>query len=281
MAKGNWAVKSWLGILSVLWLAFLAAAVVYIIFAATAPEEAVAEEPAVGVVAEEPEEEPDVEEEPEEEPEVEEEPDVEEEPEVEEEPGGLEITIDPAEAAQEITIETDEPVTITVSPDTEVEPEEAEEEPEVEEEPEEPEVEEEPEEEPEEEVEAPEDGWYTEEQAGRGEEAYDQHCAHCHGDDLEGMAGNPPLVGETFLARWDTVWDLFDYTRETMPLDAPGTLDDETYADITAYMLQENDFPAGEAELPAEQDELEEMALDPDAVEDEDDENEEEEEEAG
>jgi cytochrome c len=144
----------------------------------------------------------------------------------------------------------------------------------VEEEPE-PEEVDEPEEEPEVD---PEDGWYTQEQAERGQEDYDQHCARCHGDDLEGIAGNPPVIGEDFLERWDTVWDVFDYTRETMPLDAPGTLDDETYIDTIAYILQVNTFPAGEEELPTEQEELEEMELDPEEVEEEPEDEEDEEE---
>jgi hypothetical protein len=45
------------------------------------------------------------------------------------------------------------------------------------------------------------------------------------------------------------VWDLFEYTRENMPQDDPGSLDDETYADIVAYVLSENDFPEGGDEL--------------------------------
>ncbi len=86
MANRKLAVKSWLGILSVLWLAFLAAAVVYIIIAATAQPDVAAEEE---VIAEEvAEEEPPPEEEA-----------VEEEPEVEEEPdangASLEITVEP------------------------------------------------------------------------------------------------------------------------------------------------------------------------------------------
>jgi mono/diheme cytochrome c family protein len=109
-----------------------------------------------------------------------------------------------------------------------------------------------------------EDGWFTEEQAERGEQEYAQHCASCHGDDLR---GNPPLAGESFHGSFETVWDLFDYTRETMPQDAPGSLDDATYADITAFVLQQNDFPAGEEELdPDDQDRMQDMPFDPDEV---------------
>jgi mono/diheme cytochrome c family protein len=54
----------------------------------------------------------------------------------------------------------------------------------------------------------PDEGWYSDEQARRGREAYDQHCARCHGDDLEGIGGNPALSGEQFLEHWDTVRDV-------------------------------------------------------------------------
>jgi mono/diheme cytochrome c family protein len=103
-----------------------------------------------------------------------------------------------------------------------------------------------------------EEGYYTAEQAERGHDAYSQHCASCHGDDLQ---GNPPLVGDDFLARWDTVADLFDYNRTQMPQDAPGSLDDDTYADITAYILQQNALPEGEEELPADENALQDMPL--------------------
>ena len=108
--------------------------------------------------------------------------------------------------------------------------------------------------------------WFTTEQAERGEETYASACAHCHGNDLD---GNPPLVGEFFLDRFDHVWALFDLTRETMPEDDPGSLSDETYGDIVAYVLERNGFEAGDDELDIEdRDALEAMELDPALVED-------------
>lgn len=35
-----------------------------------------------------------------------------------------------------------------------------------------------------------------------------------------------------------------------MPDDNPGGLPEQTYADIVAYLLSLNDFPAGDSELP-------------------------------
>ncbi len=95
------------------------------------------------------------------------------------------------------------------------------------------------------------DGVYTEEQANRGRSVYRESCGSCHGSDLAGGPGAPPLVGEPFTERWagQTVADLYDSIRTGMPLDNPGSLTDEASIDITAYLLQRNNFPAGKAEL--------------------------------
>ncbi len=106
--------------------------------------------------------------------------------------------------------------------------------------------------------------WFTEEQVESGNEAYSNACAHCHGDDLQ---GNPPLVGDAFLERFDDVWALYDLTRETMPEDDPGALSDEAYGEIIAYVLERNGFPYGDDELDVDdRDALEAMTLDPDRV---------------
>jgi len=47
-----------------------------------------------------------------------------------------------------------------------------------------------------------------------------------------------------------TVGELFERIRITMPADKPGKLSREVNADILAYMLEANRFPAGTLELP-------------------------------
>jgi hypothetical protein len=61
----------------------------------------------------------------------------------------------------------------------------------------------------------------------------------------------PALTGGEFLDQWagQTMGDLFERIRATMPRDKPGRLSRDINADITAYMLSFNQFPAGEAEL--------------------------------
>src|SRR5260370_6626025 len=95
------------------------------------------------------------------------------------------------------------------------------------------------------------DGVYTEEQAKRGEEMYRKECASCHGDTLVGGGGASPLTGGTFLSNWNglTVGDLFERIRKTMPQGALGKLSKQQDADVLAYLLSFNKFPAGKTEL--------------------------------
>jgi S-disulfanyl-L-cysteine oxidoreductase SoxD len=98
-------------------------------------------------------------------------------------------------------------------------------------------------------------GVYTEEQAVAGAAAYKADCASCHGAELEGLGRQtPPLKGEEFLAGWRELMlgDLFDKIQEAMPADKPGTLSRERNAQILAYMLQANGYPAGAAALPTQ-----------------------------
>lgn len=97
-------------------------------------------------------------------------------------------------------------------------------------------------------------GVYTPAQAARGQALYSAQCASCHGESLVGADVVPPLSGGTFLGNWDgqTVAALAARIRTTMPLDKPGTLGLAATADVTAFLLSKNDFPAGSVELPAD-----------------------------
>jgi S-disulfanyl-L-cysteine oxidoreductase SoxD len=107
------------------------------------------------------------------------------------------------------------------------------------------------------------DGVYTEAQAKRGETGYAQACASCHGPDLSGVDAAPSLTGPEFLAEWNdqTVDDLFERARTTMPADAPGSLSRQQYIDIVAFVLAKNGFPTGETELPTVNPPLKEIKI--------------------
>lgn len=92
------------------------------------------------------------------------------------------------------------------------------------------------------------DGVYTKEQAERGHAAYESYCHQCH----EGLENDgPDLTNKAFLDRWreDTLQPLFTFIKTTMPGTAPGSLDDRVYADLIAFMLEEQELPAGTTEL--------------------------------
>ena len=95
------------------------------------------------------------------------------------------------------------------------------------------------------------DGVFTEEQAKRGETISKEECVRCHGQVLSGGEEAPPLAGAGFVANWNgsTMGDLFERIRISMPTDAPGRLTRQENADILAYILSLNKFPAGKTEL--------------------------------
>ena len=98
------------------------------------------------------------------------------------------------------------------------------------------------------------DGVYSQDQAKRGQGKYAEVCSQCHQGDLSGSDQAPSLAGGEFLDRWNdqSVGDLADRIRLTMPLDNIGSLNVQMSADITAYLLQANNLPAGQEELKAD-----------------------------
>lgn len=112
------------------------------------------------------------------------------------------------------------------------------------------------------------DGAYTAAQADRGQALYRKHCTYCHHDDLLGgedlKVVPPALVGLAFSERWvgKSLRDLFTTLATTMPWER-AKLPPAAYADIVAYLLQENGYPAGAEELPAMPERLAEVAVVP------------------
>jgi len=107
------------------------------------------------------------------------------------------------------------------------------------------------------------DGVFSADQAKRGQARYNELCSTCHGQSLEGGESAPPLAGGEFLSNWNTlsVGDLFDRTRSTMPQSKPGSLSREANAEILAYLLSANQFPAGKEALPQSSEVLREIKI--------------------
>jgi mono/diheme cytochrome c family protein len=87
---------------------------------------------------------------------------------------------------------------------------------------------------------------YADDQAARGEKAYQMYCASCHTTDFH--------TGEGFRFGWfgRTVYDLFKVLKTTMPEDNVGGLSDDEYTRVIAYILKLNGFPAGSDSLRAD-----------------------------
>jgi S-disulfanyl-L-cysteine oxidoreductase SoxD len=97
---------------------------------------------------------------------------------------------------------------------------------------------------------APAAGVYSAAQAARGRIVIESQCSSCHGDDLTGLEG-PALVGNAFMVKWEqgNMANLFRKIRDTMPTGAVTSVSEDEKIDAVAYLLQQNGFAEGAAEL--------------------------------
>jgi len=92
-------------------------------------------------------------------------------------------------------------------------------------------------------------GVYNLEQATNGHSAYVASCAGCHRANLAGGGDAPALGGNGFMASFGnrSTKDLYNFIAKSMPAGAPGSLSEEQYTNITAYLLYANGAKAGSA----------------------------------
>ena len=109
------------------------------------------------------------------------------------------------------------------------------------------------------------EGVYSAAQADRGKTLFGQNCAKCHGETLAGMDEIPPLSGSHFMADWETqsVADLVQRIHNTMPMDNPGALSAASCTDVVAYLLSQNQIPAGTTDLPTDASMQSQLRIDP------------------
>jgi cytochrome c len=111
------------------------------------------------------------------------------------------------------------------------------------------------------------DGVYSSEQATRGKKLYIDSCSSCHKEGLQGADLAPALKGDDFVLRWAgfSMQDMFNTISTTMPSDDPEKLSPQVNADIVAFILQVNKFPAGREELKPDTSLLKSIAITPKA----------------
>jgi mono/diheme cytochrome c family protein len=92
---------------------------------------------------------------------------------------------------------------------------------------------------------------YTDAQSEAGRAIYEQSCVRCHGADLGGGEGGPPLLGDPLLYTWggQRVTGLLRFVQTNMPMTEPGSLDAQGAAAVVAYVLSMNRVAAGDTPL--------------------------------
>ncbi len=98
---------------------------------------------------------------------------------------------------------------------------------------------------------------YTTDQAARGRDVFRRVCGNCHVASL--------FTGPAFRRAWAgrAAFELFEQIRTTMPVDNPGRLPRQEYADVVAYLFSLNGVPAGPVELGTEPEALRRVLIQP------------------
>lgn len=97
---------------------------------------------------------------------------------------------------------------------------------------------------------------YSATQAQQGRDIYLGRCQSCHTAISH--------TGAPFRTNWDKrpLSELLDYMVEKMPKDSPGTLSQEEYTQVLAYILRMNGMPAGADDLPMDKAALKAIRID-------------------
>jgi len=94
---------------------------------------------------------------------------------------------------------------------------------------------------------------YTMAQAEQGAQIFASKCVSCHGANMQGVAA-PSVAGNDFLTTaahngW-TLAIIRYLVFKLMPLNASGSLSPDQYANVMAYLLASNCYPAGTMPFP-------------------------------
>ena len=94
---------------------------------------------------------------------------------------------------------------------------------------------------------------FTAEQAAIGEKIFVERCSGCHNVDLSDGGHGPGLATDNFWAQWDgqPARPLYGRIISTMPAENPGSLVQADALSIVAFILNTNNYPAGDKPLAA------------------------------
>jgi mono/diheme cytochrome c family protein len=91
---------------------------------------------------------------------------------------------------------------------------------------------------------------FTADQARDGQSVYQANCSMCHGAKLEGVYA-PALAGPNGNVQWQSVSDVYAYTKAQMPVANAGGLSAQDYTNLTAFLLSMHGHHAGSRPLTA------------------------------
>src|SRR5580658_4177237 len=96
-------------------------------------------------------------------------------------------------------------------------------------------------------------GPYTAAQATAGRATYQANCSSCHGADLSGLNSAAALAGGLFMSSWGdrTPSELVTFLEGAMPPGNPGSLGEQAYVNVTAFILDFNGARPGNQPLTA------------------------------
>jgi len=96
-------------------------------------------------------------------------------------------------------------------------------------------------------------GPYTAAQATAGRATYQANCSSCHGADLSGLNSASPLAGGLFMSSWGdrAPSELVTFLEGAMPPGNPGSLGEQAYVNVTAFILDFNGARPGDQPLTA------------------------------
>lgn len=96
---------------------------------------------------------------------------------------------------------------------------------------------------------------YTVAQAQQGAQIFATKCVSCHGANMQGTAA-PSVAGNDFLTTAQHNGWTLEIIRylvfKMMPLNAPGSLSPDASADVIAFLLASDCYPAGKTPFPAD-----------------------------
>ena len=94
---------------------------------------------------------------------------------------------------------------------------------------------------------------YTRAQAEAGAQVFASHCVGCHGANLQGVAA-PSVAGNDFLTTAEhngwTLAIIRYIVFNLMPRNAPAALSPQEYAEVMAFLLASDCYPAGDRPFP-------------------------------